>query len=52
VIFWGPGVKAGRYAQPIAVNDIAPTLAAMLKIEAPSGATGRVLSEIFANQSR
>jgi arylsulfatase A-like enzyme len=29
------------------VNDVAPTLAAMLDIEEPSGAAGRILSEIF-----
>ncbi|MDQ6704537.1 MAG: alkaline phosphatase family protein [Acidobacteriota bacterium] len=48
VIFLGPGIKAGTYYQTIAVNDIAPTLAAMLGIETPSGSVGRVLSEIFA----
>jgi hypothetical protein len=47
VIFMGAGVKAGRYYQKIAVNDVAPTLAAMLDIEEPSGAAGRILSEIF-----
>ncbi|MDQ6666051.1 MAG: alkaline phosphatase family protein [Acidobacteriota bacterium] len=49
VIFMGPGIKAGNYYQSIAVNDIAPTLAAMLGIETPSGSVGRVLSEIFAS---
>jgi hypothetical protein len=29
-------------------NDIAPTLAAILEVETPSGSVGRVLSEIFA----
>jgi hypothetical protein len=29
------------------VNDIAPTLAAILDIEAPAGSIGRVLSEMF-----
>jgi hypothetical protein len=29
------------------VNDIAPTLAAILEVETPSGSTGRVLSEMF-----
>lgn len=47
VIFLGPGIKAGRYSNRIAVNDIAPTLAAILDIEQPSGSTGRVLSEII-----
>jgi len=47
VIFMGPGVKAGLYHQRVAVNDIAPTLAAMLEVEEPSGSIGRVLIEIF-----
>ena len=52
VIFMGPGIRAGQYHESIAVNDIAPTLAAMLQIETPSGATGRVLSEILAPETR
>jgi predicted AlkP superfamily pyrophosphatase or phosphodiesterase len=47
VIFMGPGVKPGEYHSAIAVNDIAPTLSAMLGVEEPSGSVGRVLSEIF-----
>ena len=43
----GPGIRTGRYFEPIAVNDIAPTLAAVLDVETPSGSVGRVLSEIF-----
>lgn len=47
VIFLGPGIKAGRYAGRIAVNDIAPTLSEILGVEQPSGFVGRVLSEIL-----
>ncbi|HMD50665.1 MAG TPA: alkaline phosphatase family protein [Bryobacteraceae bacterium] len=47
VIFFGAGVKAGAYYQTIAMNDIAPTLAAMFGVEAPSGSIGRVLTEIL-----
>lgn len=47
VIFMGPGIRAGRFHQNVAVNDIAPTLATMLEIETPSGSVGRVLLEIF-----
>jgi len=47
VIFMGPGLKAGHYYQHIAVNDIAPTLAAMVGVEAPSGSVGRVLQEMW-----
>ena len=47
VIFMGPAVKPGRYRRPIAVNDIAPTVAAILDIETPSGSGGRQLEEIL-----
>ena len=35
VIFLGPGIKPGKYSMRIAVNDIAPTLAEILKVEQP-----------------
>jgi hypothetical protein len=47
VVFMGPGIKPGRYNTRAAVNDIAPTLATMLDVETPSGASGRVLSEML-----
>jgi hypothetical protein len=52
VIFMGPGVRAGIYDDPILVNDIAPTLAAMLEIGTPSGSTGRILKEILLRPSK
>jgi hypothetical protein len=47
VLFAGPGIKAGRYNQTIRPNDIAPTLATMLDVDAPSGSSGRVLDEML-----
>ena len=47
VIFMGPGIKAGRYDESITVNDVAPTLAAILEVETPSGSVGRVLNEMW-----
>jgi hypothetical protein len=47
VIFMGSGIRPGPYYETITPNDIAPTLAAILQIETPSGSVGRVLSEIF-----
>jgi predicted AlkP superfamily pyrophosphatase or phosphodiesterase len=47
VIFMGTGIKAGQYDQTIAVNDIAPTLATILRVETPSGSVGRVLNEMW-----
>jgi|SRR6185312_4585766 len=46
IIFYGAGVKPGSYARNVAVNDIAPTLSAVLGIEPPTGSSGRVLPEI------
>ncbi len=50
VIFFGPGVRPGKYYETITVNDIAPTLAALLGVEQPSGSVGRVLSEMFTKE--
>jgi predicted AlkP superfamily pyrophosphatase or phosphodiesterase len=50
LIFMGPGVKPGRYDQNVALNDLAPTLAAMLDVETPSGSSGRVLTEMLAGR--
>jgi predicted AlkP superfamily pyrophosphatase or phosphodiesterase len=47
LIFMGPGVKAGKYVHPAALNDVAPTLATMLDIETPSGSVGRPLGEMM-----
>jgi len=47
MIFFGAGIRTGAHFERVAVNDIAPTLAAILQIETPSGSSGRVLSEMF-----
>jgi len=47
VIFMGAGIHAGHYYEKIAVNDIAPTLAAIVGVEEPSGSVGRVLQEMW-----
>jgi predicted AlkP superfamily pyrophosphatase or phosphodiesterase len=43
LIFFGPGVEPGRVDGAAATVDIAPTLARLLGIEAPSGLDGRAL---------
>ncbi|MFY9724908.1 MAG: alkaline phosphatase family protein [Bryobacteraceae bacterium] len=48
VIFLGAGIRAGEYDNNITPNDIAPTLATVLRVETPSGSIGRVLIEMFA----
>jgi phosphopentomutase len=50
IVFFGAGIKAGRYNMKIAVNDIATTLATMLDVEPPSGSSGRVLTEMLQQQ--
>ncbi|MCI0338868.1 MAG: alkaline phosphatase family protein [Acidobacteria bacterium] len=45
VIFFGSRIAPGVYYNACSPADIAPTLAALLKIETPSNSTGRILSE-------
>ncbi len=47
LIFLGAGIRAGRYSEPVVVNDVAPTLATLLDVETPAGSVGRVLSEML-----
>jgi arylsulfatase A-like enzyme len=45
VIIMGSGIVPGRYLEPASPADIAPTLSALLRVTAPTNATGRVLLE-------
>ncbi len=45
LVFYGWGVKRGSYRRPVSTTDIAPTLAALLGIDAPAHCEGRVLDE-------
>ncbi|HKX32873.1 MAG TPA: alkaline phosphatase family protein [Blastocatellia bacterium] len=45
LILAGPRVIHGTYFEAASPADIAPTLAALLKIEAPSNSSGRILGE-------
>ncbi|HZD93179.1 MAG TPA: alkaline phosphatase family protein [Candidatus Sulfotelmatobacter sp.] len=47
LIFYGPGIQGGLHYEAVTINDVAPTLAAILGIETPSGASGRILAEIL-----
>ncbi len=47
LLFLGPQVKPGRYDETVTVRDVAPTLAAILQVEPPSGSFGRVLNEML-----
>ena len=43
----GPGLRPGRYDRTVVLNDLAPTLATLLGVETPSGASGETLAEIL-----
>ncbi|MDT8346545.1 MAG: alkaline phosphatase family protein, partial [Flavobacteriaceae bacterium] len=45
LLFFGHGIKPGHTYQETRITDIAPTLAAILGITSPAGATGRILYE-------
>jgi predicted AlkP superfamily pyrophosphatase or phosphodiesterase len=45
IVMSGPGIKPGVYNGECSPTDIAPTISTILKIEAPSGSIGRVLTE-------
>ena len=47
LIFFGPGIRPGVHYEAVIINDVAPTLAAILGIETPSGASGKILAQIF-----
>jgi predicted AlkP superfamily pyrophosphatase or phosphodiesterase len=52
VIIMGGGIAPGRYKQAAMPSDIAPTLAALLRLQAPSNSVGRVLIEALASGER
>jgi arylsulfatase A-like enzyme len=48
LVIMGPGIRPGRYDRPVLLNDLAPTLATLLNVETPSGASGQPLVDILA----
>lgn len=50
LVLMGPGIRTGRYDVNVVLNDLAPTLATLLRIETPSGASGRVLAEALSGR--
>ena len=45
LVLMGSRVKPGTYSSPVALNDLAPTVATLIGVETPSGSSGRVLTE-------
>ncbi len=50
LIIMGRDFANGRYTQPATPADIAPTLAGLLRVQAPSCSVGRVLSEALISE--
>lgn len=48
LVLMGQGVRAGTYIQAAQPTDLAPTLAQILRVQAPSNTVGRVLIEGLA----
>ncbi len=46
-LFYGWGVKPGKTNRTTSMADIAPTVAALLKIQMPSGCVGKVITELI-----
>jgi predicted AlkP superfamily pyrophosphatase or phosphodiesterase len=47
LLWYGWGIKAGKTNREIYITDIAPTVAALLRIQMPSGSIGTVISEVM-----
>lgn len=47
IIFYGNGIKKGVSKKYYEITDIAPTLANLLRIEAPNSTTGKIIEEVF-----
>jgi predicted AlkP superfamily pyrophosphatase or phosphodiesterase len=45
LVLMGPRIKPGTYSDPVALNDLAPTLTTIVGVDPPSGSSGRVLTE-------
>ncbi len=47
LLWYGWGIKQGKSNKEVYMTDIAPTLAALLKIQMPSGCVGQVIEEVI-----
>ncbi len=47
LVFMGWGVKPGNLYRQVFMTDIAPTIAALLHIQMPSGTVGKVITEVI-----
>ena len=47
IIFYGNGIQQGKSSKKYNITDIAPTLANLLKIEAPNSTNGVIIDEVL-----
>lgn len=47
LLWYGWGIKPGKSYREVFITDIAPTIAALLNIQAPSGSVGKAIDEII-----
>lgn len=47
LVFYGWGVKPGKDYSRTYITDIAPTIAALLKIQEPNGSVGKIITGLF-----
>ncbi|MGL4347586.1 MAG: alkaline phosphatase PafA [Chitinophagaceae bacterium] len=47
LLFYGAGIKQGKLQRTVYMNDIIPTISALLNLQYPSGATGNVIAEVL-----
>ena len=47
LLWYGWNIKPGKTMREISMTDIAPTLAAILKIQMPNGSVGKVIEEVM-----
>ena len=47
LVWYGWGIKKGSSHKEVYMTDIAPTLAALLKIQMPNGCVGKVIDEVL-----
>lgn len=47
LVWFGWGIKSGKLNRETYMTDIAPTVAAMLQVQMPSGSVGKVITEVL-----
>lgn len=47
LLFYGWGISPGKTTREVYMTDIAPTVAALLKIQMPNGCVGQVINEVI-----